>query len=153
MQTRKVIFSLCLFLAIAGKAFAQEPAPAPQPAKPSLSNAAPGIPFKSEPQGFAEQSSSTLIITIVLLGATVAGLYYLRNHLQKKGGPSFLKPASVQLKERIRLSTHLTMYLVTYRNKEILIAHAGNSVTRISEVPIDAASGQQSQSPNNNSPD
>ncbi|TCS37731.1 hypothetical protein EDC30_10323 [Paucimonas lemoignei] len=152
MLIRKVLFCLCLALAIVGNAFAQNAA-ATQPAQQDRSNAPASIPFKSEPQGFAEQSLFTMLITLAILGAAVAGLYYLRNQLQKKGGPAFLKPTSVRLKERIRLSPQLTMYLVTYRDKEILIAHGGNTIATISEEPLDPASGHQVQPSNHKLPD
>lgn len=99
----------------------------------SANTTATNIPFKHEPQSFAEQSLSTFLITVVLLGAVVAGLYYFRNALQKKTGLPLIKASSIQLKERVRLSPKLTMYVVTYRDKEILIAQSGDHIAPITE--------------------
>lgn len=105
-------------------------------------DAAATIPYKQEQRSFAEQSVFTTLVTLALLGATVAGLYYFRNHLQKKTGGIFIRPPGLQIKERVRVNTKLTMYVVSYREKEILLAHSGDVVTVVSELSADPNSNE-----------
>lgn len=148
MLFRKIVLCLGLLVALSGGVSAQVPAPAPASEKTGAESTVASIPFRTEPQSFTEQSLTAFFMTLALLGVTVIGLYYLRNHLQKKGGPSFLKPTSIQLKERVRLSPQLTMYVVTYRNKEILLAQSGNAVTAVSEAILHPASPSPVQNQN-----
>lgn len=145
MRYRKILIGLCFFIAVGQGVAATKPGETvlPQPPAAGAVATAGGIPYKHESKSFAEQSLSTFFITLLLLGGTVAGLYYFRNYLQKKTGHTFLKPSAIQIKERIRVSQKLTMYVVAYRNKEILIAQTGDSVTPITEFITGQASSTQ----------
>ncbi len=143
MHPRKILINLCvsvpLFLGVTVANAADAVAPQ-NPTASVTSHTIASIPYRQEPKSFAEQSLSTFFITLLLLGGTAAGLYYLRNYLQKKTGNTFIKSSSITIKERVRLSPKLSMYVVTYRDKEILVAQIGDTVTPLSEFPIPAAS-------------
>lgn len=127
--------SVWLFFAVA-VSHANESATPGKPAANNASQTVSGIPYKQEPKSFAEQSLSTFFITFLVLGAVVAGLYTLRNYLQKKTGRTFIKTSSINIKERVRLSPKLSMYVVAYRDKEILVAQIGDTVTPLAEYPL-----------------
>ncbi len=131
MRFRNIALAACFCaVLIPALARANSSTPAPQ-----VSNTITAIPYKQEAQSFPAQSLSALLVTLALLCATVVGLQYLKKHLQKGKVRSFLNPSMIQVKERLRLNTKLTIYVVTYRNKEILMAQAGDCVAALAEFP------------------
>jgi flagellar biogenesis protein FliO len=129
----------CLYLAVAVSHANQIAAPSVTNAESSSASApVVAIPYKQEPKSFAEQSVSTFLLTLAVLAVTVAGLYAFRNYLQKKTGRTFIKTSAINVKERIRVNSKLSMYVVAYRDKEILVAQSGDAVTPLSEYPIDS---------------
>jgi len=142
MLPRKLLVGLCiafpLFLGAASSHANEKTAPQKAAAAAPVT-AAETIPYRQEPKSFAEQSLSTLFLTLGVLGVTVAGLYMFRNYLQKKTGHTFIKSPAIAIKDRVRLGPKLSMYVVTYRDKEILVAQIGDRITPLSEFPIDSS--------------
>ncbi len=144
MRFRNIALAACFCaVLIPTVILANSSTPAPQAAQ-----ATSVIPYKQEAQSFPEQSLSALLVTLALLGATVVGLQYFKKRLQK--GKSFLNPSAIQIKERLRLNAKLTVYVVTYRNKEILLAQSGDCVTPLAEFPEISSSVAADSTPQEN---
>ena len=89
------------------------------------------IPFRQDSIGFGEQSLMSLSITVLLLILVIAGLYRLRQFLRKKFPNTLVAKTlgvvdaseRIVCKDRLRINSKLDIYVLEYREEEILFAH------------------------------
>lgn len=98
------------------------------------------IPFKAEPKSVAEQGGEVLLITVSLLVAAVVVLMWMR---KKFGLPR--KAADIAASERLSVvekvgvGAQSSVLVVSWRNKEYLLAYTANTVAKIDEFSIDVS--------------
>ena len=121
-------------VAVASVASAATAASATSAAQLSASeSSANAIPFKKEVASFGAESLSAMVVTIVLLGCTVTGLYFLRNFLRKKMPQSFQLSGNIKVKERLKVNPKLNLYVIQYRDREIMVGQSGDNLKVITE--------------------
>lgn len=91
------------------------------------------IPFKTEPTPVEEQGAKTALILILLLGTTGTGLYLLRRRMPRLAGLAGLDIGQGRLRviERVRLNPRSTLYLISFDQREILLAQCGDHVQQL----------------------
>lgn len=88
------------------------------------------IPFKTEPTPVEEQGVKTALILILLLGTTGTGLYLLRRRMPRLAGLD-AGQGRLRVIERVRLNPRSTLYLVSFDQREILLAQCGDHVQQL----------------------
>lgn len=145
MRCHKILLACTcalLFTAWIPSSSAQEQARATaEPTAASTTADAEPIPFRRDAKSLPEQSISALVTTLLLLAAACGGLYYFRQHLQKLPRKNFLRASGIEIVERAHVSPKLSLYVVRYRGKEIMLAQSGNSIAQLAEFnPADLPS-------------
>lgn len=92
------------------------------------------IPFKAEPKSVAEQGGEVLLITVALLIAATIVLMWLRKKLGLPRNAAVI-PAAERLSviEKIGVGAQSSILVVSWRNKEYLLALTANMVSKIDE--------------------
>ena len=93
------------------------------------------IPFKVESKSATEQGTEVLLFTVALLVVAVIVLLWVR---KKLGVPrNTTDPVSERLSvvKRVRIGAQSSVLVVSWRNKEYLLAHSANTISKIDEFP------------------
>lgn len=95
------------------------------------------IPFKIDSTSVEEQGTKIVGVLIALLAVTAGGLFFVRRKLQGSVLSGVLKQR-MRVVERLRISSTLTMYLVSFDGREIVFVHGGNSIAQLDLKPDNA---------------
>lgn len=95
------------------------------------------IPFKAEPKSVAEQGGEVLLITVALLVVTTIVLMWLRKKFGLSRNAAGV-PASERLSviEKVGIGAQSSILVVSWRNKEYLLAYTANMVAKIDEYSV-----------------
>ena len=90
------------------------------------------IPFKNEGGGFWGESLSALFTSLSLLAVMTLALYLLRDVLRKKMPQT--AASSLRVKERLRISPKVELYVVQFDGRELLIGHSAEALVKLAEA-------------------
>jgi flagellar biogenesis protein FliO len=121
MNIKSLLVAIILSVASVSLAWAQE--------HTALTQARPGIPFKTEPTPLEDHGPRVLLVLVAILGLSLTGAYLL-----KKRFPQIRTLATggkrMQINERMRLNPRCTLYLVQVDQREILVGQCGDTLVQ-----------------------
>jgi hypothetical protein len=119
--------------------------PASPPAQQTASapNEPEAIAYRQQSTGIVEQTLHSVLLTLGLLVLTGAGLLTMRKRLQQKLTLAAAAGPSLRLKERLRLNPRLTVYVLHYRDREILLAQSGDALISLGDPAPAPATGNE----------
>ncbi len=101
------------------------------------------IAYRQQTTGMVEQTLNSVLITLAMLVVTGAGLLFMRKRLRQKVTLAGVVGPSMRLKEKLRLNPRLTVYVLQYREREILLAQSGDALITLGDPAPAAAAGTE----------
>jgi hypothetical protein len=136
-MARALIYAFALSLVVGSVSLLQVRAQDQLDAAPSAIERP--IPFKQEPDPYADSAGRAVWGTLLSIGIAAGAAIMLKRYLQRKGLMHASTDSRINPKETRRVSNKLTVHLISIDGQDYVIAQTGDHASIMAHQPKTAA--------------